>query len=123
MGIIILVGQIIAFRNKGKLQNIVLNVINRNPNITVEEISTSSGITLKDVRAIILDLKTSGRLRGTFSQTTGKIQSMEITNLSGKKIEKIETISNGNQRFCIECGTEIDTTEDAQFCAYCGSKI
>ena len=123
IGLIILVGQILAFTNKSKLQNIVLNEFNSNPNITVEEISSSTGISLKDIRAIILDLKGSGRLRGSFSQTTGKMQSMEISKFSEKKVEKIETLSSGDQRFCSECGTEINNEEEAQFCAYCGSKI
>ncbi|QEE15291.1 zinc ribbon domain-containing protein [Promethearchaeum syntrophicum] len=105
------------------MQNIILNEFNLNPNITVEEISINTGITLKDVRAIIFDLKATGRLRGTFSQISGKMQTVEISNLYGRKIEKLETISKGDQKFCVECGSEIDTTEDAQFCAYCGSKL
>ncbi|QEE15292.1 zinc ribbon domain-containing protein [Promethearchaeum syntrophicum] len=123
IGLSILVGQVRAFTNRPKLRNIVLNEFTRNPNISSEEISTNTGISRKDIKAIILDLKGSGHLRGTFSQTTGKMQSVEITRQPAKEIKEIEIKPSEIQRFCKECGTEIDKSDEAQFCPYCGSKI
>ena len=122
IGLSILISQIRAFTNKPKLRNIVLNEFTQNPNISNEEISKNTGISPKDIKAIILDLKGSGRLRGTYSQTTGKMQLVEIQKQSEEEAEEIETKSSGDQRFCRECGTEIDKSEEAQYCPYCGSK-
>ena len=122
IGLSILITQIRAFTNKPKLRNIVLSEFNQNPNISIKEISKNTGISNKDIKAIILDLKGSGQLRGTFSQTTGKMQLVEIPKQPEKEIEEIEIKSNGDQRFCKECGTEIDKNEEAQYCPYCGSK-
>ena len=123
IGLSILVGQIRAFTNRPKLRNIVLNEFTRNPNISSEEISRNTGISRKDIKAIILDLKGSGHLRGTFSQTTGKMQSVEITRQPAKEVKEIVVAASVIQRFCKECGTEIDKSDEAQFCPYCGSKI
>jgi len=123
IGVSILVSQFRAFSNKPKLRNIVLTEFTKNPNISNEEISRNTGISRKDVKAIILDLKGSGQLRGTFSQTTGKMQLVEIQKQPEKEEKEIEIETSGGQRFCKECGTEIDKTDDAQFCPYCGSKI
>ncbi|MHA1511387.1 MAG: zinc-ribbon domain-containing protein, partial [Promethearchaeota archaeon] len=74
------------------------------------------------IKAIIMDLKGSGRLRGTFSSTTGKMQLAEIKKQPEKASKVIVTTSEDN-RFCKECGTEVDKNDNAQFCPYCGSKI
>ncbi len=122
IGLSILISQIRAFINKPKLRNIVLSEFTQNPNISIEEISKNTGISNKDIKAIILDLKGSGQLRGTFSQTTGKMQLVEIQKQPEKEEKEIEKKPSGDQRFCRECGTEIDKNEDAQYCPYCGSK-
>ena len=122
IGLSILISQIRAFTNKPKLRNIVLSEFTQNPNISIEEISKNTGISHKDIKAIILDLKGSGQLRGTFSQTTGKMQLVEIQKQPEKEEKEIEIKTSGDQRFCRECGTEIDKNEEAQYCPYCGSK-
>lgn len=123
IGFSILLSQVRAFTNKPKLRNIVLSEFTQNPNISIEEISKNTGISRKDIKAIILDLKGSGRLRGTFSQTTGKMQLAEIPKQPENEAKEIEIKTSGDQKFCKECGTEIDKSDDAQFCPYCGSKI
>ena len=122
IGLSILVGQFRAFTNKPKLRNVVLSEFTQNPNISIDEISRNTGISFKDIKAIIMDLKGSGQLRGTFSSTTGKMQLAEIQKKPEKEAKEIETTSGG-YRFCKECGTEVDKNDDAQFCPYCGSKI
>ena len=122
IGLSILVGQFSAFTNKPKLRNVVLSEFTQNPNISIDEISRNTGISFKDIKAIIMDLKGSGKLRGTFSSTTGRMQSAEIQKKPEKEAKEIEIISE-DHRFCKECGTEVDKNDDAQFCPYCGSKI
>ena len=109
-------------QNKPKLRNVVLSEFTQNPNISIDEISRNTGISFKDIKAIIMDLKGSGQLRGTFSSTTGKMQLAEIKKQPEKPSTVIETTSE-DRRFCMECGTEVDKNNDAQFCPYCGSKI
>ena len=122
IGASILIGQFRAFTNKPKLRNIVLSEFTQNPNISIDEISRNTGISFKDIKAIIMDLKGSGQLRGTFSSTTGKMQLAEIQK-QPEKVGKVIETTNGDYRFCKECVTEIDKSNDAQFCPYCGSKI
>jgi len=122
IGLSILVGQFRAFTNKPKLRNVVLSEFTQNPNISIDEISRNTGISFKDIKAIIMDLKGSGQLRGTFSSTTGKMQLAEIQKKPEKEVKEIETTSE-DHRFCKECGTEVDKNDNAQFCPYCGSKI
>ena len=125
IGLSILSSQVRAFTNKSKLRNIVLNEFSQNPNVSIEEISKNTGISQKDVKAIILDLKGTGRLRGTFSQTTGKMQLVEIPEKLEEEEEaiNIETNPKDTRKFCKECGTELNENEEAQYCPYCGSKI
>ncbi|MEJ2277679.1 MAG: hypothetical protein P8Y70_08015 [Candidatus Lokiarchaeota archaeon] len=78
IGLAIGIGQFSALTNKSKLRNIVKNEIMVNPNITVEQIGKNTGISLRDVRAIILDLKANGELMGKFSQETGQMQNVQI---------------------------------------------
>jgi hypothetical protein len=109
IGIAISLGLIRALVNKKKLRNAVLYEFESNPNATIEEISKSTGISKKDVQAIILDLKMSGELRGKFSSKTGQLKA-----ISAEKTEK--------SKFCKSCGAHIEK-DGAQFCNYCGAEI
>lgn len=112
----ILVGQIAAWANKSKLRNAVLYEYEEHPEATIEEISQSTGITIKDVQAIVLDLKADGLLRGKFSSTTGQMTHAEV-------IKKTEgAVSEGNVAYCPNCGTA-KVKESAVFCSYCGTKL
>lgn len=114
IGIAILAGQIFALTNRSKLRNVVLTEFQEGPKVTVEDVSKSTGITIKDINAIVLDLKASGQLRAKFSSQTGQVKHL----LPPKK----EVTSEPQGKFCSNCGTPI-TKESAQFCAYCGAKI
>jgi hypothetical protein len=109
IGIAISLGLIRAIVNKKKLRNTVKYEFESNPNATVEEISKSTGISKKDVQAIILDLKMSGELRGEFSSKTGQLKTVPA-----------ETA--GKTKFCPSCGAHIEK-EGAQFCNYCGAEL
>ena len=109
IGISIIVSQIRAITNRGQLRKAVKYEYQYNPEATVETISKSLNITIKDVQAITLDLKARGELRGIFSTTTGKI---EVIQESAPEEE--------NAKFCPNCGTPM-REGSALFCAYCGS--
>ncbi|MFX0036699.1 MAG: zinc ribbon domain-containing protein [Candidatus Hermodarchaeota archaeon] len=114
IGLAILISQIFAITNRSKLRNVVLGEMQANPEATIEDIVRSTGITGKDVNAIILDLKASGQLRAKFNSATGQIKHLSIP-------EK-EVVVGNVAKFCANCGTPI-SKEAAQFCAYCGAKI
>ncbi|MFX1444976.1 MAG: zinc ribbon domain-containing protein [Promethearchaeota archaeon] len=109
IGIAISLGLIRAIVNKKKLRNAVKYEFESNPNATVEDISKSTGISKKDVQAIILDLKMSGELRGKFSSKTGQLKT-------------VPAATTGKTEFCPSCGAHIEK-EGAQFCNYCGAEI
>ena len=115
IGSAILVSQIAAITNRSKLKNVVSHEFEHNPNISVEEISNNTGISVRDIRAIILDLKSSGRLRGQFSTQTGDAKSMRVEKEEEHVIQELS-------KFCPSCGTPI-SKDEAVYCAYCGSKL
>ena len=112
----ILIGQFAAMFNKSKLRNAVLYEYEDHPEATIEQISQNTGITVKDVQAIILDLKANGSLRGKFSSTTGQMTHGEVMKKSQGEV------SEGKVAYCPNCGTA-KVKESAVFCSYCGSKI
>ena len=114
IGLAILIGQIFALTNRSKLRNVVLAEFQENPEATVDDVSKSTGISRKDIHAIILDLKASGQLRGKFNTTTGQIKHLSIP--------KVEEITEERAKYCSNCGTPI-TKDAAQFCSYCGAQI
>ncbi len=105
----IILAEVRAIANRGKLRRAVKYEYESNPDATVESISNSLHITKKDVQAITLDLKMRGDLRGMFSTTTGKIEIVQESAPEGDKA-----------KFCPSCGTPI-RDGSALFCAYCGA--
>lgn len=134
----IALSQFYAVTNRGKLRNIVLTEFQRNPNATIEEICENTGISKKDVKAIILDLKAEGRLLGTFSTKTGQMEDIQI--VSAPKSLKVPTppmpstsvddrlsptplkSEESKHKFCANCGTRVYDT-GAKYCQYCGFEI
>jgi DNA-binding MarR family transcriptional regulator len=115
IGISIISSQIYKLTNRSKLRTVVKQEFEQNPNASIEEIASNTGITIKDVRAIVLDLKSRGELRGKFSTKTGEAKYVEVTTS-----DKLEAQEKGN--YCANCGTPIKK-ESAVYCAYCGAKV
>ncbi|MHA1775389.1 MAG: zinc ribbon domain-containing protein [Promethearchaeota archaeon] len=124
--------QYYALTNRSKLRRIVLNEFISKPNVSLEEIQKKTGISKKDIKAIVLDLRGSGQLRGTFSETTGQMELAPelLTNLNQSQQNSLEqpiiTESETNipkALFCKECGTKITENVDAKYCPYCGSSL
>jgi len=114
IGIAILVSQILAIANRSKLRNVVLAEFQGNPEASIEHVSRSTGISRKDIQAIVLDLKASGELRAKFNSETGQVKHLVP--------KETEPTPGEPSKFCSNCGTPI-TKESAQYCAYCGGKI
>jgi hypothetical protein len=118
IGAAILSSQIAVVANRSKLKNIVLHEFQSHPNISVEEISGNTGISVRDVRAIILDLKAAGRLRGSFSSSTGGAESMQVIKPQPVNQQPV----NEKGAYCPNCGTVINR-ENVVYCSYCGAKL
>jgi hypothetical protein len=112
----ILIGQIAAFTNRNKLRNAVLFEYEESPNATIEQISASTGISFRDVQAIVLDLKARGLLRGKFSSETGQMTNVEVATGTSQ-----ETAPTG-VKYCPNCGTA-KAKDTAVYCSYCGTKF
>ncbi len=116
LGVAIIARQIAAWANKSKLRNAVLYEYEEHPEATIEEISKNTSITIRDVRAIILDLKANGSLRGKFSSSTGQMTHVEVSTTTQTATPA------GKVSYCPNCGTA-KAKESAVFCSYCGSKL
>ena len=121
IGIAIISSQIYALANRSSLRNVVRYEFEENPKGTIEEISAKTGITIKDVRAIILDLKARGELKGKFSSKTGEMKYTQVSQ-SSQPID--EAIDQGDKKaqYCPNCGTPIKKG-DVIYCSYCGTKL
>jgi hypothetical protein len=119
IGVGIISSQIYALANRSKLRNIVKLEFEQNPSITIDQISINTGITVKDVRSIVLDLKARGELRGKFSSKTGEAKYIEISSPIKPESQK-ESVEKG--KYCANCGTPV-SKDAAVYCAYCGAKL
>ena len=116
IGVAIIAGQIARWTSRSKLRNAVLYEYEEHPNATIEEIRINTGLSLKDVQAVVLDLKASGLLRGKFSSTTGEMTNVEV-------IKSTETANmQPTVKYCPNCGTA-KSKDEAVFCSYCGTKF
>jgi hypothetical protein len=127
IGIAIISGQIYALANRSNLRNVVKYEFGENPNASIEEISANTGITVKDVRAIILDLKARGELKGKFSSKTGEMKYTQVSQTPQPPRPPqtiIEPLGEEEKRgqYCPNCGTPVKK-EEAMYCAYCGTKL
>ncbi len=115
IGLAILSGQMAVILNRKKLKRAVKYEFEANPNASIREISKSTGISRKDVQAIILDLKGAGELRGKFSSKTGQLKASKV------QPEGVSTPSDkGN--YCHSCGTQVKN-ENAEYCEFCGAEL
>ena len=73
-------------------------------------------ITTKDARAIVLDLKARGELRGKFSTKTGEAKHVEVTPSN-------QPSSQEKGIYCSNCGTSVKREGTAVYCAYCGARL
>jgi hypothetical protein len=116
IGISIVVEQIYNWQMRSKLRNVVLFEYEEHPDATIEMISKNTSITVKDIQAIILDLKAAGLLRGNFSSETGQMVNIELPTETPKEV------STEGIKYCPNCGTT-KTNNLAKFCSYCGAKF
>lgn len=132
IGFSIIGSQVANLFNRSKLRRVVKQEFLQNPNASVDEISNNTGISAKDVRSIILDLKASGELRGKFSSTTGQMKYTQVEQKGTPQpiSNQIKTVTSPNKeipekrkaKYCPNCGTPF-SKEDAAYCQYCGAKL
>ena len=113
IGLAIIGGQVAALANRSRLRRTIKYEFESNPNASVDTISQSTGITKKDVQAIILDLKMRGDLRGNFSSKTGELKAIPVESPVPEKPAAT---------FCPHCGTTVKKGE-AKYCAVCGAGL
>ncbi len=116
IGLSIISSQIYKLTSRGKLRNVVKLEFEENPTASIEQIATNTGITTKDARAIVLDLKARGELRGKFSTKTGEAKHIEVTTSN-------QAPSQEKGNYCSNCGTSVKRDGTAVYCAYCGAKL
>ncbi|MHA1234828.1 MAG: zinc ribbon domain-containing protein [Promethearchaeota archaeon] len=116
IGLSIISSQIYKLTSRSKLRNVVKLEFEENPTISIEQIAANTRITTKDIRAIILDLKASGELRGKFSTKTGEAKHVEVTTSNQPSSQKKGV-------YCSNCGTPVKREGTAEYCAYCGTKL
>jgi len=116
IGLSIISSQIYKLTSRSKLRNVVKLEFEENPTASIEQIATNTGITTKDARAIVLDLKARGELRGKFSTKTGEAKHVEITPSNQPPSQEKGT-------YCSNCGTPVKRDGTAVYCAYCGAKL
>ena len=126
IGISILASQFAALINRSKLRKVVKQEFFNNPNASVEEIAANTGISIKDIRAIILDLKASGELKGRFSSSTGQMKYTKVQMKGTPQPIPDQGITPPPEpkkaNYCPNCGTPVNK-EDAIYCQYCGAKL
>ena len=116
IGLSIISSQIYKLTSRSKLRNVVKLEFEENPTASIEQIATNTGITTKDARAIVLDLKARGELRGKFSTKTGEAKLVEITTSN-------QPSSQEKGIYCSNCGTPVKREGTVVYCAYCGAKL
>ena len=116
IGLSIMSNQIYKLTNRSKLRNIVKQEFEQNPTISIEMIASNTGITEKDARAIILDLKARKEFRGKFSTKTGEGKQVEVPSSNQEPSEE-------KGKYCANCGTPVKREGNAIYCAYCGAKL
>jgi hypothetical protein len=116
IGLSIMSDQTYKLTNRTKLRNIVKQEFEQDPTISVEKIASNTGITEKDTRAIILDLKARKEFRGKFSTKKGAGKHVEVASSSQKPSEE-------KGKYCANCGTPVKRDGSAVYCAYCGAKL
>ncbi len=116
IGLSIISSQIYKLTSRSKLRNVVKLEFEENPTASIEQIATNTGITTRDARAIVLDLKARGELRGKFSTKTGEAKHVEVVSVN-------QPLSQAKGVYCSNCGTPVKREGTAEYCAYCGTKL
>ena len=114
IGVAIFSSLIVAVANRSKIRRIVLHEFEKIPEASVEDVSKRTGISIRDVRSIVLDLKASMLFIGDFSTQTGRVHLIAPHNELNKPEIKVT--------YCESCGTPINDGSDT-YCSYCGAKL
>ncbi|MHA1731181.1 MAG: zinc ribbon domain-containing protein [Promethearchaeota archaeon] len=129
-------GNLRALYNRDRLKNLVLNEITLKKTTNVEEIAQSTGLSTKDVRHIVMDLKLEGKLFVHYDKDTGEIRDAHSPVTPGKPannppvsfpnptpdpLPTPKSESGRSRKYCPYCGNVLST--GAKFCSFCGGEL
>ena len=140
LSIVIFFGQIGSITAR-KASKMVFHELVLNPNDSLEEIAQNTGIPLKNVKEIVVDLKYRGILKKSFNTQTGHMENAQLvspvataspipiaaTTLSQPSIqsyaehEEIE-FPTEKPRYCSYCGTALNP-DVSKYCEFCGQAL
>jgi len=116
----------IGFINARKKLKMVFHEIMLNQNSSLEDIAYNTGVPLKIVKKVVVDIKMRGILQSTFNTQTGYMEDVHLVSSVPKASRKIiaaKVISQPSiQRYTKH--EEIEShPEEPRYCAYCGSAL
>lgn len=133
----IIFGNFMALYNRDRLKNLVQTEVTRSKTTSVHAIAKATGITEKDVRHILMDLKLEGKLFAHYDKDTGEIKGVHapvqghggtevarpvaFPHPSPAPLPEVKSASGKTRRYCPFCGNL--ASESAKFCSMCGSEL
>ena len=86
--------------------------------IKIAELSDELKINPKDIKRIVIDLRTNGDIKASFDGDTGDIILPEL--IKARK-DKTETVAQSKVEYCPYCGVKIPNR--SKFCSSCGASV
>ncbi|MFW9825487.1 MAG: hypothetical protein ACFFE4_21270 [Candidatus Thorarchaeota archaeon] len=131
----------IGFITARKASKRVFHEIMLNPNDSLQEIAYNTGVHLKTVKKVVVDLKLRGLLQNSFNTQTGQMENVHIISSLPKgsrntvatalisqpsiqsyaEREEIDLPIN-LPRFCSYCGSTINPGA-TEYCEFCGQAV
>ncbi|MHA2061986.1 MAG: zinc-ribbon domain-containing protein [Candidatus Sifarchaeia archaeon] len=103
---------------RSRAKNAVLSALISYTRIKIGQLASELNMTEDDVRDVIVDLRTEGKIKATFDNTTGEVIIGTETVQTPQTV--IET-EDSAQKFCPYCGEKIPS--GSVFCPNCGSSL
>jgi hypothetical protein len=103
---------------RSRAKNAVLSALRSYKHVRVEQLASELNMSEDDVKTVIIDLRTDGKIMATFDQTTGDVIIGTETFQTPQPVIETEGVA---QKFCPYCGEKIPS--GAVFCPNCGSSL
>ena len=116
-GILLLIA-ISATVQRSRAKNAVLSALRSYTRVKIGQLASELNMIEDDVRDVIVDLRTEGRIKVTFDNTTGEVIIGTETVQTLQTVIETEGIAH---KFCPYCGEKIPS--GSAFCPSCGSSL
>jgi len=116
-GILLLIA-ISATVQRSRAKNAVLSALRSYTRVKIGQLASELSMKEDDVRDVIVDLRTEGRIKATFDNTTGEVIIGTETFQTSQTVIETEDIAH---KFCPYCGEKI--MSGSVFCPNCGSSL